>query len=413
MNIRTSRSNDLQWAIIGGGVHGTCISAAALARGVPARALRVFDPFRSAMSAFARHITVTGMDYMRSPPSHHLHPDQGSLQAFAESHVLSRAKDRNGRVLAPFSHRGNPSCRLWLQHARWTVRSFKADAVRDQATVHEVRAEGGSFALRTSHSEVRAANLVLALGLGYGPNWPWWTRALQRDAPAMVLFHAFEESAARAIRAPCASPLVIGGGITAAQLALLLAGKWEGGPPVTMITHHPLRVSEYDCDTEWMEPTRLAELRSVANYDERRHIVDNAKVRGTLTPEVYEQLEAEIARGAIAVKVALVVAAHAASENSASLELSDGTSLTTDYIALATGFAHRQREHELLERVSAALGLPRNGHGDPIIGPDLTWERPGIFVTGALAELQLGPFASNIIGARWAAARLGCLPEVS
>jgi len=44
--------------------------------------------------------------------------------------------------------------------------------------------------------------------------------------------------------------------------------------------------------------------------------------------------------------------------------------------------------------------------GYPIVDRDLRWGHPRIFVSGALAELELGPSARNIAGARLAAERI-------
>ncbi|MBL8151238.1 MAG: hypothetical protein JNN15_15045, partial [Blastocatellia bacterium] len=43
--------------------------------------------------------------------------------------------------------------------------------------------------------------------------------------------------------------------------------------------------------------------------------------------------------------------------------------------------------------------------GYPIVDRSLKWH-PGIYVSGPLAELELGPTARNIIGARTAAEKL-------
>ena len=49
-------------------------------------------------------------------------------------------------------------------------------------------------------------------------------------------------------------------------------------------------------------------------------------------------------------------------------------------------------------------GLPAAPCGYPIVDRCLRWH-PRLFVTGALAELEIGPVARNIIGARLAGDR--------
>jgi hypothetical protein len=51
------------------------------------------------------------------------------------------------------------------------------------------------------------------------------------------------------------------------------------------------------------------------------------------------------------------------------------------------------------------MELPFAPCGYPVVNRYLAWGR-GLFVTGALAELELGPVARNISGARRAGERL-------
>ena len=71
---------------------------------------------------------------------------------------------------------------------------------------------------------------------------------------------------------------------------------------------------------------------------------------------------------------------------------------------LATGFAP-DRPGAWLDGVSERLGLPLSACGYPIVDRALRWH-PRIHVSGALAELELGPAARNIAGARMASERL-------
>ena len=55
------------------------------------------------------------------------------------------------------------------------------------------------------------------------------------------------------------------------------------------------------------------------------------------------------------------------------------------------------------EGASASLPCARCGY--PIVDPSLRWH-PGVYVSGPLAELELGPVARNIAGARRAGDRI-------
>ena len=75
---------------------------------------------------------------------------------------------------------------------------------------------------------------------------------------------------------------------------------------------------------------------------------------------------------------------------------------------LATGFDARRPGGAWLDAAIAAEGLPIAPCGYPLVSGDLAWA-PGLHVTGLLAELEVGPAARNIVGARMAATRLAAL----
>ena len=58
-----------------------------------------------------------------------------------------------------------------------------------------------------------------------------------------------------------------------------------------------------------------------------------------------------------------------------------------------------------VDRLIEDFGLPCNPCGYPIVGKDLQWGK-NIYVSGPLAELQIGPCARNIVGARNAGRQL-------
>lgn len=78
--------------------------------------------------------------------------------------------------------------------------------------------------------------------------------------------------------------------------------------------------------------------------------------------------------------------------------------VAVDRIVLATGFGPGAPA-PWLGNLADELDLPRAACGFPIVDPSLAWA-PGLHLAGALGELELGPFARNLAGARLAAARL-------
>jgi hypothetical protein len=88
------------------------------------------------------------------------------------------------------------------------------------------------------------------------------------------------------------------------------------------------------------------------------------------------------------------------------LTLSSGEAIQTDRVILATGFDPKRPGGKWLDDAIAEYDLPVADCGYPIVDDCLQW-REGLYTTGPLAELEVGPVARNIIGARLAAERIG------
>jgi hypothetical protein len=74
-------------------------------------------------------------------------------------------------------------------------------------------------------------------------------------------------------------------------------------------------------------------------------------------------------------------------------------------ILLATGFIPTPPGLNWLGKLIKDLDLPCAQCGYPIISKTLEWH-PQLYVTGPLAELEVGPIARNISGARHAAEKI-------
>ena len=77
----------------------------------------------------------------------------------------------------------------------------------------------------------------------------------------------------------------------------------------------------------------------------------------------------------------------------------------TGTVLLATGFKASLPGKEWLSPVIDNYQLCCSECGYPIVSRSLQWG-PDLYVTGALAELEIGPIARNISGARYAAGRI-------
>ena len=83
----------------------------------------------------------------------------------------------------------------------------------------------------------------------------------------------------------------------------------------------------------------------------------------------------------------------------------NGTQLTVDRVLLATGFTGHRPGGAFVDGLIESASLPCASCGYPIVDKTLRWH-PRVYVSGPLAELELGPTSRNISGARRAAERL-------
>ena len=87
------------------------------------------------------------------------------------------------------------------------------------------------------------------------------------------------------------------------------------------------------------------------------------------------------------------------------VDLRAGDAVIADRMLLATGFASERPGGEMIDRLVASASLPCAECGYPIPDSALRWH-PHIYVSGPLAELEIGPVSRNIAGARRAADRI-------
>ena len=74
-------------------------------------------------------------------------------------------------------------------------------------------------------------------------------------------------------------------------------------------------------------------------------------------------------------------------------------------VHIATGFQNKRPGGGLVDSLIESAALPCADCGYPVVDKALRWH-PRVHVSGALAELELGPASRNIAGARRAGDRL-------
>ncbi|MEO0557188.1 MAG: SidA/IucD/PvdA family monooxygenase, partial [Bacteroidota bacterium] len=255
----------------------------------------------------------------------------------------------------------------------------------------------------TENGVLNARRVILAVGNTEQPCWPGWARAL-RTAGRRV-DHLFDAGFDRSAIPEDERVAVIGGGISAAQAAAALSRRG----PTLLVARHATRVHQLDADPGWLGPKHMDAFHRERSLAVRRETINGARNRGSVSPNVLRSVKRAVRLGGLARMTAEVEAADAGPLNTAHLKLRrpDGTmtTLVVDRIVLATGFETSRPGGAWLDEAVGVEELPLAPCGFPRLRASLEWA-PELYAAGPLAELQLGPTARNIAGARAAAQRL-------
>lgn len=384
----------LDWLIIGGGIHGTHLSLV-LTRfgGIPRDRVAVLDPHAEPLAHWGRLTQRTGMTHLRSPHVHNLDVDPWSISTFT--------KTRAGQPLADFIPTHNrPSLALFRAHNDWLIERHKLAALRIIGRAERLVRLGQGWRVETADGSLDARRVILAIGVTEQPIYPAWAQPLY-DADAAVA-HIFDERFDKVTADGWHHLVIIGGGITAAQTALTLAARQPG--TVTLLMRHPVRVHDFDSDTSWINGESLRGFLAEPDFDRRRALIRSARHRGSMPADVAASLHSAVHAGYLHLvqgeaKRAEMMSGHLC------LHLDDDTSIRADRLIFATGFDPRRPGAAWLDAAVDDYQLPVAACGYPLVDKRLAWAA-GLYVSGALAELELGAPARNIIGARFAGERI-------
>lgn len=380
--------------IIGGGIHGTCLSHL-LTRQTPLTRddVRVLDPHDSPLAVWGRCTGNCGMRYLRSPSVHHL--DAAPL---ALDHFALRDENRDpGNFLKP---RDRPSLAIFQKHCRSVIGENRLAEMRIKGRALAIHNSGDCVTVETDTGELRARVVLLAIGMGERLQWSDWALSL-RDAGAPIR-HIFESEFQRD-DALAGVTCIVGAGMSGVNLALRLAEPRDSGEnAVLLVGRRGVRVAEFDFDPGWLGPKYLDGFQR-ANLEARRRMIDKARLTGTVPRHIAQALEAAVRSKRVAVTSEEIMAATFRG-GVVTMQGRDST-WECDRVVLATGFAPIRPGNGLIDGAVAAFNLKTSALGFPVIDEHLRWHER-IFVTGPLSELQVGPCARNIAGARHAARRI-------
>jgi hypothetical protein len=383
-----------EWVIVGGGIQGVTLAAFLLRKKkVSLEGLSIIDPHYEPLSNWKHCTAAISMPYLRSPSVHHIDEGPFSLQKFA-----GETKKRG----AFYGRYKRPSLKLFNEHCQHVIQDTKMKDSWVQGRVKEAMETDGGWCLALQDGRtIETKNLAISIGIGEQPFIPEWALSLKEEGCPSI-YHIFEKGmpALEQLQGPIT---ILGGGISAAHLAISLSPQYPG--QVTLLKRHPFRVHDFDSDPGWLGPKNQFGFRKLKCLKEKRRQIITARNKGSLPVELLAKIKH-------LVKVDLLhhIDGHVEraewSGESISMFNKEGELIhQTGTVVLATGFQAGLPGKDWLAPFIEKHSLPCAKCGYPIVGHSLQWSR-GLYVTGALAELEIGPIARNISGARQAAERI-------
>ncbi|MBK9140975.1 MAG: FAD/NAD(P)-binding protein [Candidatus Melainabacteria bacterium] len=388
----------LDCLIIGGGIHGTHLATRLVTReGLPLDRIRILDPNDAPCQRWKDLTGRTGMRFLRSPIVHHLDVDPWSLMKFMERPDVRPWASTIGP-------KQQPSLRLFNAHIDHVLDKSGIYKIYRRGLALGIKDRGTHLEVETSAGSIESRKVILAISSNETPRMPdWLANLVSEGAPVR---HIFEPGFSRHSIIPSFTYAVIGSGLSAVQLSLAIARKAPGR--VLLMTKGPLEVAELDFDPCWIGPKCQEPFGKVPDYGKRRSIVTAARNAGTIPEAISRSLEQDESRGLLKVLRSRATAGSQTSDGRVILTLANGQTHTVDRVLVAIGFEKSAPGESWLQTVAGDIGLVTHSDGYPVVDKNLRWHER-ILVTGALAELEVGAAARNIVGARIAGDRIGPL----
>jgi len=254
-----------------------------------------------------------------------------------------------------------------------------------------IEGEDGDFRVILSDGrELTAKAVVLALGV---PG-PAVVPAALSAVPNTLMFHS-DDLSWRGEDLRKKRVLVLGGGLTAVQVAQLALKK---GCKVVLASRRPLTTRHFDIGEAWFD-WRKAHLHHFEFFqkplEERLKHIKATRGGGSVPPMYMKEL-CENKRLTFKCGEVQVVSVH---EDSVDV-LIDGEAHHFDLIVNACGHRPDCKQLPLIGELLKTRPVEVVG-GFPTLSPDLQWgDFKQLFIIGALASLQVGPDAGNLMGLR-------------
>ncbi len=382
----------LQMLIIGGGIHGVHLAHRLLQQTpMTHNDIRILDPNEELLHEWRRCSRNCGMKYLRSPSVHHIDIESFSLHRYAA--LQENRKDTN------FIHpKDRPSVELFDAHCQMVVEDNKLESLHLKGRALQLQNRIRYVNVVTAEETIQARFVLLAMGLGEQPFWPDWAAHIKEMG--VKVNHVFDHNFCLNDLQTDGPVAVIGSGISGAHISLKIAEKWDAG--VQLISRKKVYVSNFDFAPGWLGPKYLDGFQR-QSYVKRRQQIMGARTKGSVPRDMKRALD----------KAATLNQLTIINDDITEAKCQSGEALLNGQhgrykcktIVLATGFTENRPGNGFIDQAIKVFDLKTAPCGFPVVKPSLQWHER-IFVTGPLSELQIGPSARNIAGARHSGRRI-------
>ncbi|MCG7341526.1 lysine N(6)-hydroxylase/L-ornithine N(5)-oxygenase family protein [Staphylococcus auricularis] len=368
------------WTIIGGGIQAVTIAIKLRTEGLPANSLTMIDPHASLCEQFKKYTARIDMPFLRSPCVHHCHPDPFHLKKYAKKNQFTNA------YLGKYKR---PQRDMFMYHIHDLVHQYDLNDTHMQGYVEHIERLGQQWHITLSDQQQLITDyVIIAAGCTETPNIP----DMYQNQPDVQ--HIFEDGE---INYDDTSH-VVGSGISAAHLCHRLLTE-HPEKQLHLWMNKDIEIHDFDADPGWLGPKNMTHFSQIESSEQRMHILTRERHKGSMPQDLYLRLKKHIEKGRI-IRHQLPIKAIKDHQ----IHTKDG-SYTYDHILLATGFKNTMLQAPYIKDLILNHHAPMAQCGLPSITPELEW-LPQLFVAGDLADLELGPFARNIMGGREAANRI-------
>jgi thioredoxin reductase len=428
------------WLIVGAGIHGTYMARQLYNRNRE-ESIAVLDPApedQYTLNWKRNTGNVLGLHYLRSSMDRFIDGgDPEELNDFQPQQPVDKPRTfaaRRFKHLRESLIDTRPSLQLFDAHIAEKVLPLvsRATWIRDLAIRmgYEPRNKVFQVYINDSTKPLESRHVILATGQAEKTRWPYWAELLlvqKSENERWQVGHLFDPSfnTQRLLEnIPMEEAItIVGGGISALQLASELALKHQR--KVTLITRQPIQETQslFDGQRPRLYPldfhpgagkadTGLANEFRNTPIESRVKFNQEHRYPGSYPQDVYDTFQNAMKTKRVQVIIGQVEEASIISEQLIQLNINPMVTVKNDKpishktssVILATGFQETpfQPDQGFLGRTVREMELPTI-EGFPVVDKYLQWKYPGLFVTGALADLGVGPASRNFAGAQLAA----------